>query len=128
MNKNNSLKLITAFPKLYKENKVISCGDGWFQILWELSRKIEKEIERIEKQLILADIEGQRLPFMTDVKEKYGTLRFYMSCETETITEAINAAEDLTKITCEICGQKGMIREGRWIKVRCDQCEKSRGE
>ncbi len=69
-----------------------SCGDGWFQLIWDLCEKLEK----IDKELIA-----------TQVKEKYGTLRFYTSGGKEEKWEEVNAAiieaENLSAHTWEMC-------------------------
>lgn len=48
-------KLVRAFPNLYSDRYIgnkssgmrwgFSCGDGWFDIIWDLSSKLEKIIE-----------------------------------------------------------------------------------
>jgi len=52
-------KLVESFPNLYKDRYAdmrTTClcwgfehGDGWFQILWDVSEKLEKEIIKIKK-------------------------------------------------------------------------------
>ncbi len=60
--------------------------------------------------------------YAVQVKEKYGTLRFYMCCETLEITNLIEEAEALFLQTCENCGSPGKIRGNKWILVKCDDC------
>lgn len=55
------------------------------------------------------------------VKEKYGTLRFYMNYETEVISKYIRLAELLSESTCEKCGASGKIRGTGWMYVACDE-------
>ena len=102
-----------------------SCGDGWFELIDRLSMKLETEIERQscagvpEEVWIVAD----------QVKEKFGTLRFYLSRypldeeASERIGKAIEAAEEESRRTCEKCGAPGRMREGGWVHVHCDKCE-----
>lgn len=58
---------------------------------------------------------------ISQIKEKYGTLRFYTSHE----TEDVKMAELLSRTTCESCGQLGKLREDRrWLLTLCDKCAK----
>ena len=62
-------------------------------------------------------------PKAVQVKEKLGTLRFYMNSETKEMSELISKAESLSYKTCEYCGAPGKQREGGWIKTLCNNCE-----
>ncbi len=59
------------------------------------------------------------------IKEKFGTLRFYWSgpFDRETsdrIDEAVDLAEFRSACTCEECGARGSLRVARgWYAVRC---------
>lgn len=61
---------------------------------------------------------------VTQVKEKFGTLRFYvvgfnaMGAELE---KQIDAAEHLSGITCEECGAYGYTAGPGWLKTYCEQ-------
>lgn len=63
------------------------------------------------------------------VKEKFGTLRFYYESSKQgvelSILEAIaTAAENDSATTCEACGKYGMLRDKRYyIQTLCDGCE-----
>jgi len=60
----------------------------------------------------------------SQVKEKFGTLRFYMDGATDEMYDAINEAERLSATTCESCGLPGKVIGGGWIRVLCDKCNK----
>ena len=106
--------LCETFPKLYSKRKAsmtqscmswgFDCGDGWFLILWQLSEQLEK----------LGCVAAQ-------VKEKFGTLRFYLEGHLAGAEELITEAERLSTVTCEQCGQPGEMNESGWMKVRCHQ-------
>lgn len=114
-------KFQKAFPLLYREGAFLP-GDGWYQLLWDLSEKLEKLIEAGEED---PDI-GR--PYAVQVKEKFGGLRFYLSHETAEMAEAIRVAERLSEKTCEWCGAPGTIRPGGWLLTLCDSCQQSRTE
>jgi tRNA G26 N,N-dimethylase Trm1 len=59
-------------------------------------------------------------PRASQVKQKYGTLRFYMTHESEEMSKLINLAEQESETTCEVCGNSGKVREGGWIRTLCD--------
>ena len=116
MNKVFENCLIKTFPDLYKgaymsptENLMcfgFECGDGWFSIIAALSVKLVKSGEGI---------------VATQVKEKYGTLRFYILGGTDEVYDLIDAAEEESGKTCERCGAVGSLRErGFWLKTLCD--------
>lgn len=125
MNDELSYKLIHTFPNVYSnknprepfnyDNAHFQCGDGWFKIIYDLSATIEQE-------LLSMNVRERAKYSVAQVKEKFGTLRFYMTETTESMREAIEIAEMLSGKTCEECGESGSERPGRWISVRCDNC------
>ena len=83
------------------------CGDGWFGIIDELCSDIQKIYE---ENGIPEDI------IVTQIKEKYGTLRFYVNVGgsenvKSKVEKAILKAEEKSEVTCEICGKPGTMRE-----------------
>lgn len=61
--------------------------------------------------------------FATQVKGKYGTLRFYMSQYMHKMDAAIHKAEYLSSKTCDVCGKPGRLRGNHWIQALCDKCD-----
>ena len=124
MNKRNTKRLFRKFD-FYKPERPITealmsfgfeCGDGWFKIILDLSKEIEIYLEDV------GDYENR--PFeVIQVKEKFGTLRFYTNWGDKKIYEMITDAENLSASTCEHCGKLGKSRKGSWIKVLCDNCD-----
>jgi len=114
-------KLVEKYPNLYSKyggdirdtcmGWGMSCGNGWFKLLDELSAKLES----------LNVIASQ-------VKEKFGGLRFYIeSCSDEIYNKAdnyITEAENKSYEVCEICGKEGELRHGGWLQTTCDTCQK----
>ena len=60
------------------------------------------------------------------VKEKFGTLRFYVGGGSEETRDQVYAAVDRadrkSRETCEDCGAPGKLRQRGWWKTRCDGC------
>lgn len=109
------------FPKLYKNLGYFEIGhDGWFDLLYKLSAKLEKLINQYEREG-KEDEFDLGSPHADQVKEKFGTLRFYMSHGTKEMQELINEAEDASSKICIVCGRKGKIRNERWVSALCEQ-------
>lgn len=59
---------------------------------------------------------------VTQVKEKFGGLRFYINGGSDEIYDKITEAEKLSHETCELCGKKGELRTKiRWFTTLCDE-------
>ena len=120
MNEKLQDKIFNDFPDLYQEKDLpmtqscmcwgFECGDGWFDIIYQLSKKISEIDPKCRAQ---------------QVKEKFGGLRFYISGGNEKIDELINLAEEESYKTCENCGSKENVSQtDGWIKTLCENCRK----
>ena len=127
----------------------IACGDGWYNIIDTLCAHIQLEVDSPHEDIIkyteyLEDpglpeatvtyfqqqvIESRKrvIPQVeaTQVKEKFGGLRFYIMGGNEKIDALISFAESMSECTCEECGRPGTQNAGGWIKTLCHDC---RGE
>ena len=104
-------KLISRFPLLYGSDFHFECHDGWYDLIWKLSEEIYPEMERLRDDEMYA----------TQVKSKYGSLRFYMSYYTFTIEQAIQKYRELSTETCEVCGKGGRLKKnGYWWRTACE--------
>ena len=63
---------------------------------------------------------------LDQVKEKFGTLRFYYSGGDDYISGMVSFAESMTGVTCESCGNIGERRGGGWVHTYCTPCEEAR--
>lgn len=121
MRKELDEKLCATYPEIFRDRKApmthtcmcwgFDIGDGWFRIVDDLCAAL----------MIIAKREGVEPLVATQVKEKFGGLRFYVQRATDAMHEAINNAENESYRTCEECGKPGVIREGGWVLVRCDE-------
>jgi hypothetical protein len=212
MNSKLTLRLVERFPVLYQDyrspmTQTCLCwgfehGDGWFEIIWQLSLAIDEELgyswlrgrwyllkksffrmwnkfiyrlspiaqdkrrqedsgtnedpyrwvvvekaqcdwlARLARQLFpqgrfddyrtwpgklqhLGFKAFVRWPYtgfaVVQVKEKFGTLRFYCP-NTDAIQKYIQLAERLSSVTCEDCGKPGRPNNAGWIRTQCEQC------
>lgn len=60
-------------------------------------------------------------PQAVQVKEKFGTLRFYTDSGNEFIDGVIRMAENMSAVTCETCGNAGKLRGMGWRYVACNE-------
>ncbi len=121
MTEDNEKKLLKDFPDLFITKAIgiptfggFECGDGWYELIHELSQKID-----YEKMQQFG--EESREVYATQVKEKYGTLRFYMNTETPEMSDLIYEYEAKSALTCELCGKPGKTRTMNWIQTLCDE-------
>lgn len=166
MDQEKDEQLFKKFPLLYADNSVwgVSCGNGWYDIIEELSAKLEPLIAALpndcfcgfetnhpyhegvcklcqeyavkhpfyewkgekQPQLVCDKFRSNR-PRASQVKEKFGRLRFYMSSETVEMSNLIHKAEGLSYKTCEECGQPGSLDDSQyWLLTLCDKCKAER--
>jgi hypothetical protein len=90
------------------------CGDGWFQILNQLMGNIQHHIDwKNRKEEVVPQVT------LDQVKEKFGTLRFYYTGGDDYISGMVTMAESMSGVTCESCGKPGTQTSGGWIKTAC---------
>jgi hypothetical protein len=117
-------KLFDVFPNLYRgrvksiQESLMSfgfqCDDGWFDLIWNLSREIEDSAtkDRIEPR-------SETWPETVQVKEKFGTLRFQLRKPTEAMRTLIREAFEESEKTCEVCGMPGFMTTENYVKTLC---------
>jgi hypothetical protein len=101
------------------------CGDGWFNLIWEMSLKIEKELKRQEEGKFTKTKRALRdeIPFkIVQVKEKFATLSVYPNFASEEIFNIIDEYEKKSAEVCEDCGKPGEVRNLGWIRTLCEKC------
>ena len=81
----------------------IECGKGWAGLYEPLRERCRAE----------------GIP-ITQIKEKFGGLRFYVAGGSDALHAAIEAAEAASFKTCEECGAAGKKRHGSWLRTLCD--------
>ena len=133
--------LYDRYPEIFRQKDLpmtetcmcwgIDCGDGWFDLLNELCQRLD--FVRKKSGIITE---------ASQVKEKYGTLRFYYTTQEgnvklsdeefghwQAIIDAlIEEAENKSGHTCEICGEFGSIcQRNNWLKTVCAKCAEKDG-
>jgi hypothetical protein len=124
MNSTNTKSLLKEFSPLYDYLEWgFECGDGWYEVIRELSNNIYVGcVERKIKMGLPDDLEFNPI-HVIQVKEKYGTLRFYLSGMHDWMQGFIDIAEVRSSVTCETCGKPGELKKRAWWCTICKDCE-----
>lgn len=96
--------------------------EGWRTLGLNLCEEIKQELLKYEDGL-----EKYRI---LEIKEKYGSLRWYDNgCPTGSrVHEIIKKYEDMSSTICSVCGAKATKYTTGWIYPICDECDKLRKE
>jgi hypothetical protein len=110
------------------------CKAGNFD-MFEESMKDITNLEYKEKRLaeiVAGDFREVPPEFpqvtLDQVKEKFGTLRFYYTGGDEYISGMVAMAESMSGVICESCGNPGERKGGGWVRTICEPCEIKREE
>lgn len=125
-------KLRTRYDRLFTGPVPIECDDGWYGILDMTMGTIVSYIISREKSMVWAQKQMDlgkpaMVPPLIDpvsidqIKEKFGSLNFRYHGGDNVISGMVLLAEAMSEITCEVCGNVGTGRYGRWMKTLCDQ-------
>lgn len=120
-------KLNNKFPQIFPEHFYFEVHDGWYTLIEELCRLIQLHIDR--SNVTPTFIEGFtpnpiNQVIATQIKEKFGGLRFYYDGGNDAIAAAVELTENLSYRICELCGSPGTQNTTGWIKTRCPTCTK----
>lgn len=129
MKKELDEELCKKYPKIFRDRHAnrqttcmcwgLECGDGWYWL-----------IDNLCKMLMWDPTTGKQNenpPVATQVKEKFGALRFYVDHATERQYNYIEMAEFLSGSICEICGTtKEVFQTKGWRKTICKSCDEIR--
>lgn len=140
-------KIYEKYPEIFKDKDAspnTSCmgfgldvADGWYTLIDNLCNFLMRGVRSDQYML---DIYKQRndqakiieyqnkvdaalaiLPVASQVKEKFGTLRFYVNSASSEDYAAITFAEMMSGSICETCGNLGKIRTDKpWVRTLCD--------
>lgn len=103
------------YPNLFKEypRSGFYLETGWEELVNNLCSILEFHIKDLQEE-VRANVQCAQL------KQKFGSLRFYMTQETPYISGAIAMAERISTMICEKCGAQGEIRLGGWVQTLCE--------
>ena len=106
------------------------CGDGWYNILDQLMSNIQHHIDWNNKNFEKGYTQYKQVPQVTldQVKEKFGTLRFYYTGGDDVIDGMVRMAESMSGVTCEECGNSGTTGGQGWLVTLCETHRTAREE
>lgn len=121
------------YPKIFPRPHGGFCiGAGWYQIIRSLCHNIQSHIDSVEcarTSLTLRNVWNRPIPdqvpqvVVTQIKEKFGGLRFYYDGGDDMVEGMVHMAESWAANACETCGKPGKSRSGGWIRTLCDEHE-----
>lgn len=142
-------ELAKRWPDLIQKSQqqYLGVDEGWFNIIDILCGAMSYDVQQARYKLKYA-MENQggkyaipiseaeanlaealdKLPTIAQIKEKFGSLRFYVYNASEKINNYITFAEAMSSRTCEVCGSPGSRRDNGWIKTLCDKHHKEQEE
>jgi hypothetical protein len=101
------VKLVKKFPTIFKRVHYIECGVGWYDLLYKLCQDI---IKHDPKHRVVA----------SQVKEKFGGLRFYTDYYDKKTGALIDKAERESYKICEVCGSRSGVKQtSGWVISLC---------
>ena len=108
MNPENTARLFERFDHLYRGRHLpdtqnlmgygFQCGDGWFELSYELSEQIEAYCQQHPEAAELIAVQ---------IKQKFGELRFHVCPLVPAIQQMIEQARVQSRQTCERTGKPG---------------------
>ncbi|MGB8022204.1 MAG: hypothetical protein WCF04_13325 [Candidatus Nanopelagicales bacterium] len=102
--------LWTKYPLIFPQRVGFSCNDGWYNLIDVLCERVQARVDAGNCEQVEA----------TQVKEKYGGLRFYCDGADNAVLAFIDFAEAMSERMCEICGAPGAPNNTGWIQTLCD--------
>jgi len=126
MNKKLEKQLYDKYPKIFAQKDLpmtqtcmcwgIDTEKGWYWLIDQLCSSIQSYIDN-NPQNNIQQVECVQL------KEKFGSMRFYYDGGDETIHGMVWLAEHMSYHTCEYCGCTKNVRQtSGWIKSLCTRC------
>lgn len=92
---------------------------GWYKAFGkQFADEVQTEWSKLSKK-------DRDSIYIVQLKEKYASLRCYLSCHTKEIGDIIDKYEEMSYNYCINCGKPGSVREDLpWILTLCDACYK----
>jgi hypothetical protein len=118
-----SYALCSKWLRAKQEYEYIKDREGELQFTCftpsEFNQTITTAMIEEAKQLMIA--EEAKVPKAIQVKEKYGTLRFYVYGATDQQQNYIDFAESMSSRICELCGKPGKRNQWGWLTTACKE-------
>ncbi len=125
MNEQLESYLCSCYPRLLSTEGAggiplfgFECQDGWFPLIYATCELIQTHSNNRDSEQVV----------VSQVKEKFGGLRFYYHGGDDYVEAVVDLVERLSESICELCGALGCIRERNgWLSTRCQAHETQGG-
>lgn len=104
-------ELVEKYPKILGGPGYPGVGDGWLPLIDHLCSFLQFHTDYNKAPQVEA----------VQIKEKFGTLRFYTKEATDEQHAVISFVESLSGKTCEVCGAPGKPQGKGWIRTLCNE-------
>ena len=101
-----------TYPKMFSSRYGgFAVSAGWWPMIETLCATIQSRVDNNKDcpQVVVEQI-----------KEKFGSLRFYYQGGDDFISGAVFLAENMSGHMCEECGAPGKQTKGGWVRTLCD--------
>jgi hypothetical protein len=116
--------LVAKYPKIFRDRYGdmkntcmcwgFECRDGWYFLIDNLCKCIQDYCD--DNPQNCSEVVA------VQVKEKFGSLRFYVESADDMIEGMIWFAEHLSAHTCEVCGKPGeIVNSHDWFSCVCPE-------
>jgi hypothetical protein len=119
-------RLFNKWPRIFRKEAnedyssfgYLEVSDGWYDLIDSLCETIQCHADNARYR---HEKSGETWfePHATQVKEKWGGLRFYVGGSDDFIMGAITQAEAMSFKICEVCGKPGVKRHSAWVRTLC---------
>lgn len=89
----------------------IMCWDGWLWLIDEICKTIQEELDNWNIKEVM----------ITEIKEKFGWLRFYWYWFNDRIDDKIQEMEEKSIKTCEVCWKRWKTIWESWYQTLCKE-------
>lgn len=122
-------EIINKYPQIFENyegnpDRVnwMDVPQGWLPIIDKLCGSIQSYIDNTVRFTKEGKVRPQQIT-CSQMKEKFGGLRFYTNGHDDVIEGMITMAEYMSDNTCEECGsEEDLGLTSGWITVKCRNC------
>ena len=121
------------YPKIFsKPFGGFAIGEGWWPIVEVLCSHIQQHIDWINFNINKypeRGVEPVEQVVVAQIKEKFGSLRFYYDGGDAYVRGLVEMAESWAGRSCEICGERGTRGDNNgWVSTLCPTHRAERNE
>lgn len=133
MSPEKEVELFNKYPKILNKECIrhIEVDDGWYSLIDNACSLIQRHLDLMFEQELTGKIPvgSTRQAEAMQIKEKFGTLRFYCVGGDDFTNAIIGRAEEASAHTCEITGLPGSLhtKNSMWLKTINPEYAKEHG-